>query len=145
MLELPFTPKYKQRLFDKIESFIYETDCIPIIAHVDRYPAVRRKPSILKRLAEMGCLFQVNVEAFSVKGVKSFAYTLMAKGMVHAIGTDMHNREERAPNMSLMKEVFASLPAECEARIEASEQAILSNERIIPEVKSVHKFFGKYF
>ena len=145
MLELPMQAKYDQRLFDKIESFIYETDCIPVIAHVDRYPAVQRKPSILKRLAELGCLFQLNAEAFEAKGVKSLAYALLRKGMVHAIGSDMHNDEDRAPNMKIAREALSLLPAEVEERITAMEQAILSDEKIVPEVKSIHKLFGKYF
>lgn len=145
MLEMPFTPKFSPRLFEKIEALIYETDCIPIIVHVDRYPAVLKNPSIVKRFLEMGCLLQVNAEAFEMKGIKSFALALLKKGLIHALGTDMHNLEDRAPNLSTVQQVLSTVPTSIRERLEATQNAILSNERIVPEVKAVRKFFGKYF
>jgi protein-tyrosine phosphatase len=145
MLELPFTPKYDERLFQKIEAFMSETDCIPLIAHVDRYPAVQKKPAILTRLAAMGCLFQVNAEAFHVKGVQGLAYALLKKGMVHAVGSDMHNMEDRAPNLQSFLEVLQDMPMEVQECLRQAQADILENRLIIPKVQTVKKLFGKYF
>lgn len=145
MIELPFTPKYEERLFEKLEAFISETDCVPLIAHVDRYPAILKKPSILRRLAGMGCLFQVNAEAFFTQEVKGFAMALLKKGMVHAVGSDMHNMGDRAPNMQAFCSVLEGLPAQFQENLIDAEAAILENRAVIFEPKSVRKWFGKYF
>ena len=145
MFELPFTPKFNERLFEKIEEFIVETDCIPLIAHVDRYVAVYRKPAILTRLAEIGCLFQVNAEAFFRKGAQDLAFAMLKKGMVHAIGTDMHNLEDRAPNMQAFAKLLEEMPTEVQERLKETQEGILANRTIIPTVGKVRRIFGKYF
>ena len=109
MMEFPFTSHWQTRLFEKLEAFIYETGCTPIVAHIERYPAVLKKPSLAKKLMDMGCLLQVNAEAFENKKTKSFAYALLKKGMVHAVGTDTHNLEDRAPNLQILSKVLSTL------------------------------------
>ncbi len=145
MFELPFTPKFNERLFEKIEEFIAETDCIPLIAHVDRYLAVHRKPAILTRLAEIGCLFQVNAEAFFHKGVKDLVLAMLKKGMVHAIGTDMHNMEDRAPNMQAFANLLGTMPTEVQERLKKTQEDILADKPILPTVGRIKKLFGKFF
>jgi protein-tyrosine phosphatase len=145
MMELPFTHKYEDRLFQKIEAFMLETDCIPLIAHVDRYPAIYRKPAILTRLAAMGCLFQVNAEAFFVKGIQGLAHAMLKKGMVHAVGSDMHNMEDRAPNMQAFAELLGQMPTEVQEGLRQTQADILENRLIIPKVERIKKLFGKFF
>ena len=147
MIELPFTPTIGERVFERLESFIAETDCIPIIAHVDRYPAVLKKPAILQRLTEMGCLLQMNVEALEVKGVKSFAVAALKKGLISAVGTDMHNMGDRTPNMKIYSMALQShgLPIELSQKIADTEYAILSNRRVKAGGGKLRRIFGKYF
>ena len=145
MLELPFTPTLDPRLFERLEAFIDETDCIPIIAHVDRYPSILKNPSLLKRLTEMGNEVVLCIDSFTVKGVKNFAFALLKKGMVHAVGTDMHNMTDRAPVMEILETTLRTLPAEIGEKLAQSETDILANRKLVPTVKSVRKLFGKYF
>jgi protein-tyrosine phosphatase len=129
MLELPFTPKLSERLFERLESFIAETDCIPLIAHVDRYPAVWKDVGIISRLIDLGCLIQLNAEAFTAKGVDKIANVLLKKGMVHAVGTDMHNMGERKPNFSAYTNALKTLSLEAVGEsIEKTSAAILETE-----------------
>ena len=145
MIELPFTSQWSAKLLDRLETFIYETGCTPLIAHIERYPAVLKKPSLAKKLMDMGCLLQVNAEAFEGKATKSFVFALLQKGMVHAVGTDMHNLEDRAPNLRILSAVLSTLPKEVGDALHATESAILDNLPIETKAKSVRKFFGKYF
>ena len=147
MIELPFTPKIAERVFERLEAFIAETDCIPIIAHVDRYPAVLKKPAILKRLTEMGCLLQMNAQALEVKGVKSFALAALKKGLISAVGTDMHNMSDRAPNMKVFSIALQThgLPIELPQKIFDAEYAILSNRSVETSGGKLRRVFGKYF
>lgn len=145
MLELPVVPKFSARLFERIEEFIRETDSIPLIAHVDRYPAALKKPSVVTRLIEMGCLIQVNAEAFVTPKVKNFAMALFEKGMVHAVGSDMHNMTERKPNMEQFFAYLNGQPKHLQEALENSEAAILRGEEVVAVGKPIRKAFGKYF
>ena len=147
MLELPFTPTYPERLFERLETFVAESGCIPIIAHVDRYPAVLKKPAILKRLTEMGCLLQMNAEALEVKGVKSFALAALKKGLISALGTDMHNMSDRPPNMKIYSIALQlhGLPIELAQKILDTEYAILSDRPVQTTEGKLRRIFGKYF
>lgn len=146
MIEFPFTPTYPERLFERIEGFIAETDCIPLIAHADRYPAVWKNPSIVSRLIDMGCVVQLNAEAFADKGAKKLARVLLEKGMVHAVGSDMHNMAGRAPCMEKYVEGMRAfgLESECD-KIMSSAAEILADEVVRGDSKPIRKFLGKYF
>ena len=146
MLELPFCPKYSERLFERIESFIAETDCIPLIAHVDRYPAVWKKPNIVGRLIDMGCVIQLNADAFAVKEIKGFAKVVLERGMAHAIGSDMHNMDKRAPSLCKYTEAIPAFGLEAQgARVMETAADILADRIVKTENKPIRKFFGKYF
>ena len=146
MLELPFCPKYSERLFERIESFIAETDCIPLIAHVDRYPAVWKNPNIVGRLIDMGCVIQLNADAFAFKEIKGFAKVVLEKGMAHAIGSDMHNMDKRAPSMNKYAEAIPALGLEEQGeRVMQTSADILADRVVSAESKPIRKFLGKYF
>ncbi len=146
MLEFPFTPKYSERLFERIESFIAETDCIPLIAHVDRYPAVWKDPNIIGRLIDMGCVIQLNAEAFADKGARKIAKAAIEKGMVHAVGSDMHNMAGRAPSMDKYVEGMRSFGLESYGEgIMQTSADVLANKAVQGKSKPIRKFLGKYF
>ena len=147
LLELPFTRRYKERLFECLDAFMSETGLTPIIAHVDRYPAVYAKPSIVKRLIDMGCLIQVNAEAFEEKGARALTECLFEKGMIHVIGSDMHNPETRPQCMKKYAEALERLGSKPAAKMieELSEAILRGDEIFVSSSQPVRKFFGKYF
>ena len=82
---------------------IMALDYRPVIAHVERYPALmERKAEAVKELRTMGALIQVNAGAvignigFKVK--QSVKY-LLQNGLVDLIGSDAHSSRHRAPRM----------------------------------------------
>ena len=64
LVEFPFTTGWTSELSKRLENFIQETGYTPIIAHAERYPQVKRKPSLISTFIEMGCLIQVNAPSF---------------------------------------------------------------------------------
>lgn len=73
----------------------------PIIAHVERYPAVRKIEQI-QYLADSGVMIQVN--AGSIIGLegwnsKRFCAKLLKEDLVHFVGSDAHNLRSRKPCM----------------------------------------------
>lgn len=146
LFEFPFTTKWSGVLLDKLSEFITETDYTPIVAHVERYAEVRKNPSLVARLIDLGCLIQVNAQAFIDKRDKNFALALLKKNSVHCIGSDAHDEMGRAPNLLSAKDKIEKAGVlEQWQSIQKTMQTILQGEKIQTErVKPVKKFLGFY-
>ena len=147
LIELPFLEKWSQTLLSKLSDFMDETDCTPIIAHVERYKEVRKNPAIISVLVKMGCLIQVNASAFLEKKDKSFAFALLKKGLVHCLGSDVHDMELRACRYEQAKSEIekAGFGGQLE-KIHENMVRVLENKTVrTPEIRSVKKFFGLYY
>lgn len=73
---------------------------IPLIAHVERYKALRGKYDNLDELKELGCYIQIN--AGSIIGndgllVKHFCKKAIQYDLLDFIGSDAHNLTDRKP------------------------------------------------
>lgn len=74
----------------------------PILAHIERYRAIRKDFDLIADLIEMGCEMQVNADAVIGKdglGAQRFCKKLMQEDMIHYIGSDAHNLRGRAPHL----------------------------------------------
>ena len=146
LFEFPFTTKWSGALLEKLSEFISETDYTPIIAHVERYAEVRKNPSLVARLIDLGCLLQVNAQAFVDKRDRSFAFALLRKNAVHCIGSDAHDETGRAPNLlSAKTEIEKEGFGDKWQSIQDTMQKILQGEKIQTErIEPIKKFFGLY-
>ncbi|WP_029231648.1 tyrosine-protein phosphatase [Butyrivibrio sp. VCB2006] len=75
---------------------------IPIVAHVERYPAVQDRPTIVYRMKKHGALVQVNCESLLSKAKTKeceIAQGLVRHKMVDLISSDCHDLENRPPKM----------------------------------------------
>lgn len=147
LLELPFTTKWTRELTNIIADFVYETGYTPIIAHVERYKEVLKNPELVNELVELGCLIQVNAQAFLDKKQKGFALALVKRGLMHCIGSDSHDLEERKPCLAEAKEVFKQEGfAEAWEIIQENMRKVLSNEEVeVCQATPIKKrLFGGY-
>ncbi len=146
LLELPFTSAWTKSLTEKIGEFISETGYTPIIAHVERYGEVRKKPSLVSELANMGCLIQVNVGSFLSKEEKGLAFALLKHGLVHCMGSDTHDTEKRAPIWLAAKDAVekAGYSKEWQQAQEIMEKVIDGGQVCVERKKPVKKFLWKY-
>lgn len=107
LVELPFGEKWSGSLLTRLRYFMDETELTPVIAHICRYPQLRKNPEALLRLAEMGCLLQVNASAFCDKDSSGFAFAALKHNLVHCLGSDCHNVTNRAPDLKRAEEAIA--------------------------------------
>lgn len=146
LIEFPFLEKWPRGILDKLADFIYETGYTPIIAHVERYREVLKRPNYATKLVNMGCLLQINTSAFRVKREKKFVLSLLERNMVHCIGTDTHDMGFRKPNMQAAKTEMEE--AGFGARwneIQDRMHAILRGEKVeVQAATPIKNFFGKY-
>lgn len=95
LLELPFERRRKKSMFSTLESLINRFDIIPIIAHIERYPAIKEK--YIKRIKNLGCVIQLNTPSLLDKSLKRKALAYMEKGLIDVLGSDCHNLKHRPP------------------------------------------------
>ena len=111
-----------------MESRIYDVlsyGFIPIIAHAERYEAVRRSPDLAAELADMGAEIQVNAD--SVIGTDGFflgmyCRKLIKNGIVTYIGSDAHNTKDRACHLAECRQVLTKKFGE-----ETAERLLITN------------------
>ena len=75
----------------------------PIIAHLERYPAVRGDLEMISDLRDVGAYIQINADTISGKdglGEKWFAKKLMKRGLLDFVGSDAHGCKSRVPGMA---------------------------------------------
>lgn len=75
----------------------------PVLAHVERYPALLADPSPLTGWVRMGMMTQIT--ASSLLGrfgpeVEGFAWQLIEHNMAHIVATDAHSADVRRPHMN---------------------------------------------
>lgn len=146
LIEFPFTTKWTGELMDNLGELIGETGYTPIIAHIERYDEVLKRPAYVTELVNMGCLIQVNARAFTEKREKGFAFALLKKDLVHCIGSDTHDLEVRTPDLLTAKaEIEKAGLADKWGRAQSIMQEVLDGGQPYFETdQTVKKFLGKY-
>ncbi|MBE5752913.1 MAG: hypothetical protein E7343_02470 [Clostridiales bacterium] len=147
LLELPFTKSWSEKLIFRLRDFILDTDYTPIIAHVERYPAVRKNPAYLSLLSDLGCLFQVNTKSFVFKKTKNLAFAMLKKGCISCLGSDTHNLTDRPPNLAQIKALLEEKgEGERLEKIFSVMRDVLDGKEVkVPVYQPLKKFFNKYF
>lgn len=121
----------------------------PVMAHIDRYLSVPKKD--LKNLFDLGLLYQVNADAFLNFGIKKEISKMLRRGLVHVLGSDMHNITERCNNldkaMAVLKKQFGSeyirfLTDNADAMIK-NETPHMHMHAYLPAVSMKDLMFGK--
>ena len=147
LLEFPFTTKWTKALMDMLSDFIDETGYTPIIAHIERYEEVRKRPAYVTELVNMGCLLQVNAQAFVDKKDRGFAFALLKRGLVHCIGSDAHDMEMRSPDLTEAKKAIekAGFAEQWERSQEITAKILSGEQPCFTEKKPLKKFWSRYY
>lgn len=145
LIEFPFLAAWTKDPLERIREFVAETGYTPILAHVERYHAFQKNPQRMTDFVEAGCLLQVNTEAFLGKETKNFAFAMLKKGLVHCLGTDMHDVSDRKCDYALAKEAIEAEDAFAFECVQSIMEAVLRGETVQPEVGKMKRFMGKYY
>ena len=146
LVEFPFTTVWSSQLLQSLNDFIQDTGYTPIVAHVERYREVQRRPALVSQLICMGCLIQVNAPAFLDKREKKLAFALLKHGFVHCLGTDAHDVKDRAPDFTAAKNAVEQAGySTMWQRAEDIMERVLADRQVCVEYgKPIKKFLGFY-
>ena len=97
-----FSASHNQKYILNRLREVLSLDLVPIVAHIERYPAVVRDNDFLTILRRSGVRFQVNAD--SLIGREGFMQKricgkLLRDNMVDLVGSDAHDSRERVPRL----------------------------------------------
>lgn len=91
--------------FEVISSF----GLIPVIAHPERYNAVRSHPDAISRWFSYGYIIQVNkgsiIGTFG-ETIATIAEDIISHGLCHIVASDAHAADRRTTDMSIVKDAL---------------------------------------
>lgn len=130
LLELPFTKEWTARTYRQIEGLMSKFGVRPIIAHIERYDAMKKKSeqeSILNRLSDMGCLFQLDTDSITDFRTRHSMLKLIKAGWIDFAGSDCHDMKTRAPQFDQFNAIIRKrLGQEYLDRFEKNANSILN-------------------
>jgi protein-tyrosine phosphatase len=100
LLEMPFAKHWDRKTYEYLNTLINYYNVIPLIAHIERYPAVKRKKMPIIRLIEMGCVLQLNTSSLLKSSTKRRAIHYLKMGFISVLGSDCHSVNERPPRIT---------------------------------------------
>ncbi len=91
-------------------QLISSLDYIPVLAHVERYRCIVKKPALAEQLVSQGIKLQLNAGSITGSlgfGVKSFCHKLLKAKLISYVATDAHSANSRAPRIKACYEHIA--------------------------------------
>lgn len=91
----------EQQIFDYI-NMILQNGYKPLVAHVERYPALKDSPEQIRDLIAMGAKIQMNAgSVIGKEGMRQAAWCrrLLKERLVHVIASDAHDGDTRPPQL----------------------------------------------
>lgn len=137
LLEMPHTP-----WTDKTIDTVYKLNLMgitPIIAHDERN--MHQKRELRNTLYDLDVLIQINAPSLFMFSYRKQIDKMMKLGLVHVIGTDMHNLTSRKPCLArAQKRIKRRYGMECWDYLMHNAEKILNGEKIsYKEFKSFKK------
>ncbi len=141
LIELPFTDKWEEAVYGMVERLIYYYHVIPVIAHIERYPAVKKGRKQIERFINQGCLIQVNAHSILRWSCWLRVKGYLKRGYVHVIASDSHNLGTRPPLLpQAYDKISRKLGEQYSSRLKMNAEAIIRGE----SVKSVKNTLTKF-
>lgn len=127
LLELPYSKKWDDNVFDMIKKLIEYYNLIPIIAHIERYPMVKKHDKYIKKLIEMGCVIQLNTSSILEKNCSRRALRYIKNGLIDILASDCHNMIQRPPNIEVAFDlVIHKLGDKCLDKLKYNAECIIN-------------------
>lgn len=149
LTELSFVPLWQDRLRQRLRR-LTATGMVPVIAHVELYPAVQKQPQLVLELINSGCLIQINCDSLLDDRLYPLVRALLLHGQVHCIGSDTHNLSSRPPKYAdAVHKIISDFGTDFSDALQNNMRNILADSPVPTPVRFdatpvKHSFFHKY-
>ena len=103
LIELPFTKKCEEWVFDAIAALQGEYSLIPVIAHPERYEYVAKCPRILTKFCNAGAEIQVNAASFGARSAKRAIKFMLKNDLIDYVASDAHYGDTLHTSASVLR------------------------------------------
>jgi protein-tyrosine phosphatase len=138
LVELPCTDKWEDNIYSMMERLIHYYHVIPIIAHIERYPAVQKNKKWIRRFLQLGCLIQVNAD--SILNWKEWLRIkrYLKRGYIHVIASDSHNLSTRPSRLSqAYDKISKKLGEEYSNQLKLNAEAVIRGEALRKKFEAI--------
>ena len=129
---------------DALQRFI-SMGLTPIVTHPERNLTIQKKPEMVLRFAELGCVIQLTANSLTGhwgEGAKKMCRWLLDRDAAHVFASDAHDPSFRPPVLSRARDTIASQYGEVVAKAVVDENplAIIENRPLpfFPEPSRNH-------
>lgn len=119
LIEPPMMP-WSEMMLDEIESCGRTLNCIPVIAHLDRYQRFLQDNTLFDRVKDRRVLVQVNASYFLHRSTREDALRKLREDRFHFIGSDCHDLSGRRPNLGEAVRIIREAGADTQAAWEVN-------------------------
>jgi protein-tyrosine phosphatase len=106
-----------------------------VLAHPERSPVLQRHPEVVSKLVDIGmlcCVTAASLTGGNGRQARSFAWTLLGRGLVHALASDAHDVARRPPALRPELERGGLDPDEINHFARAVPEAIVGGSSLPP-------------
>lgn len=97
---IEFSPEVEYKTIHKACQNLVMLGVSPVLAHIERYPALIAKTDRLEEIHDMGVYYQMNITSLMGSNLSTRIYKqrkLMADGWIDIVGSDSHDDKSRNP------------------------------------------------
>lgn len=105
LLEMPFRP-WSEDDVDEVSEILEKRGYTIILAHIERYLAMRGNADYIGNLLELPVLAQINAESLLDWRQRGKLIKMVRNGQVHLLGSDCHGIHHRPPNLGEGREIL---------------------------------------
>jgi protein-tyrosine phosphatase len=105
LLEMPFRP-WSEGDVDEVSRISERRGYTIILAHIERYLAMRGNADYIGNLLELPVLAQINAESLLDWRQRGKLIKMVRNGQVHLLGSDCHGIHHRPPNLGEGREIL---------------------------------------
>ncbi|MBE3574971.1 MAG: hypothetical protein IMW99_05910 [Firmicutes bacterium] len=110
---------------------------VPVIAHPERYAAVRRHPGRVDQWLEKGAVLQINAGSLLGHGgpqAQALAIDWLAAGKIHLLASDAHHPQTRSVRLAEAVEAAAAVVGQAGALrlVRENPQLLLEGRELLP-------------
>lgn len=102
LTEFAYTSSFSERTFDNFSTLIEQHGLIPVLPHIERYPALIEEPRLIIKLKNMGVLIQTNISNYAKKSPmfkRARLLKLIKEGLIDILGSDAHSMSHNTPEV----------------------------------------------
>ncbi len=102
LTEFAYSSGFSEKTIDKILELIEGYGLIPVLPHVERYPALVDDPELLSQLKSMGVIIQTNISNYAKKSSmlrRRKLLKLINLGLIDILGSDTHSMTHNNPEV----------------------------------------------